>query len=352
MLVEFPWHLSLLEFALHLTPVLMMSLLIRYNAQRWLREPHEAGLHLVGGLLRTSTWWIYCLGFVYTLLRVRVPYIPTPKEGHGRNEWLLSLPNLVLAGICVAAARYGHYLTQTPYALLMMALALTNAALLFASVLMAQHELLKRLRQLATSARPLRWLLRQAENFLENQVGPRLLRLRTAAVFVAFFVFTTHSLISLGISLWLGRNTPSDALIWAHTGVGGVRIGQAATPPMSPMWTASVTAGTKAAPAVVELQLPPALGPHVTAATLAALDQQGSTPLLSWEVTGSRFQADAWQRSVATIRERNKPVLLRPLLRARTPAAYRKAWRELVTRFRAAGDTSAAWVWTPLVLIR
>ncbi|WP_460611962.1 glycosyltransferase family 2 protein [Hymenobacter seoulensis] len=349
-LIEFPWHLSLPQFALHLTPVLMISLLIRYNAQRWLREPQEAGLHLAGGFLRIGTWWIYCLGLVYTLLRVCVPYIPTPKEGRTGNEWQLSLPNLLLAGLSVAAARYAHYVTQTPYALLMMAIAMSNAGILLASVLMAQHDLLQRLVDLATSRRRWRWLLLKAEQLVTERANQLLPRLRTAAVFIAFFLFTTHSLISLGLGFWLRQTSPSDALIWVRTGVGKVRVGMAASP-ASTMWPASLappaqsTAST--APEVVEVRLAPSSPPQVDLATLEKLDAQGSLPMLSWEVQNGKDARAVWQQSVAKLRERNRPILLRPILQATTPTAYRTAWQQLVSNFRASGDTSAVWVWTP-----
>jgi cellulose synthase (UDP-forming) len=105
-LLKFPWHLSLPEFALHMLPVATIALLIRYNAQQWLREPHEPGLHLAGGILRIATWWVYSLGLIYTFFNVKVPYIPTPKEGQVKNEWLLSLPNLLLAALSVGAAAF------------------------------------------------------------------------------------------------------------------------------------------------------------------------------------------------------------------------------------------------------
>ena len=106
LLLEFPWHLSLPEFAVHMLPVTAVGLLIRYHAQQWLRERHEPGLHLAGGFLRIATWWVYTLGLVYTVFNVKVPYLPTPKEGPEKNEWPLSSLNLLLALVSIGAAVY------------------------------------------------------------------------------------------------------------------------------------------------------------------------------------------------------------------------------------------------------
>jgi cellulose synthase (UDP-forming) len=346
-LAEFPWHLSLPEFVLHLTPVVLVSLLIRYNAQRWLREPQEAGLHLAGGFLRIGTWWIYCLGLLYTLLRVRVPYIPTPKEGRESNEWQLSIPNLLMAIVCVAAARYGHYLTQTPYALLMMALAMSNAAILGASVAMAQHQLLKEVMRFITSRRPLQKFLLKLDQIVIEKSDALLPRLRTGAIYISFFLISAHSIISVGVSLWRNHSVPSPDLIWARTGLGKIRVGYAATS-MTTAWPAVAhTTLPDSTFGVQELRLQSGLGPKVSPMALQQLDAQGKMPILSWDVKNGTFGDAAWQHSVAVIRKRNKPVLLRPLIEARSAATYRVAWQKLVTRFRAAGDTSAVWVWTP-----
>ncbi|MBX0289844.1 glycosyltransferase [Hymenobacter sp. HSC-4F20] len=349
-LVEFPWHLSLPEFALHLSPVLAMSLLIRYNAQRWLREPQEAGLHVAGGILRTGSWWVYTLGLVYTLVGVRVPYIPTPKEGELHNEWKLSLPNLLLAAACLAAARYGHYLAQTPYALLMMSLALLNAGILLAAVLMAQHQLLAGIRRFFTSRPPIRRLLGWVERVAVGNATAFLPRLRTAAVQLAFLLFTTHTLLSVGVSVWAHQMTPSAAVIWAHTGVGPVRVGYSAPP--ATVWPTAASSGTLAdagAPAtLVELRCPPGPSPWVEPATLRQLMTQGRIPLLSWPVPSAARLRPAPRQLATTIAPRPAgPRLLRPLIAAKTPTAYRAAWRQLVTQRRAAGDSTAAWVWTP-----
>jgi cellulose synthase (UDP-forming) len=255
-----------------------------------------------------------------------------------------------MAGLCVAAARYGHFLTQTPYALLMMAIAMSNAAILGATVLMAQHNLLKGIMRVVNSIYPLRTLLQKLDQIAVAKSDAFLPRLRTGAVYIAFFLFSAHAAISFGVSLWRNTTALPQDLIWARTGIGEVRVGYAATsvPIIQPTSASSPThvlAGT--AQGVQELRLKPSLGPQVSAEALQQLDIQGNMPILSWEVTPTNFGDATWQSSVKTIRERNKAVLLRPIIKAQNSASYRKAWQQLVTRFRMAGDTSAVWVWTP-----
>ncbi|HLL93856.1 MAG TPA: glycosyltransferase, partial [Spirosoma sp.] len=95
-LLRFPLQVDLLLFGAVYVPLLLTGFLIRQYAQRWLIERHEAGFHLIGGILTSGTWWVYVLGLVYTLFRVDVPYIPTPKNDRPQNHFLLVLPNLLM----------------------------------------------------------------------------------------------------------------------------------------------------------------------------------------------------------------------------------------------------------------
>ncbi|MDO1451220.1 glycosyltransferase family 2 protein [Rhodocytophaga aerolata] len=135
---DYPWLMNPAVFFLYFTPYFLCSLSIRLFAQRWLYEPHEHGLHLLGGILRTGTWWVYIVGFVYTLLNIKVPYIPTPKEHNSKNEFRLGLPNLLLAIISLAAVVYGLNRDWQPYSFLMATFAACNAVVLLLAFLMGQ----------------------------------------------------------------------------------------------------------------------------------------------------------------------------------------------------------------------
>jgi cellulose synthase/poly-beta-1,6-N-acetylglucosamine synthase-like glycosyltransferase/exo-beta-1,3-glucanase (GH17 family) len=158
---NYPWLMNPAVFFFYFTPYFMCSLAVRLYAQRWLYEPGERGLHVLGGILRTGTWWVYIVGFVYTLLNIKVPYIPTPKEHDPKNEFLLGLPNLILAFVSLAAAAYGLYLDWQPYSFLMAGFAICNAIVLSMAFGMGQTtwaNSLKRLRnKVLLQNIPIKW---------------------------------------------------------------------------------------------------------------------------------------------------------------------------------------------------
>lgn len=141
-LAEFPWQVDLVEFFRMTLPILIMTILIRQHAQKWLLEKHERGFHFVGGLLRIGTWWIFALGFIYTLINVKVPYIPTPKEGTPENSWKLSLPNIIACCITLFAIVYGLQLDWSPYSFFMSGLAFLNVIILGYVVMIGQQKTL------------------------------------------------------------------------------------------------------------------------------------------------------------------------------------------------------------------
>jgi len=140
-LAEVPWEVNLKHFAAFFFPLLGISLLIRFYAQRWLLEKHERGFHVVGGMLRASTWWIFLVGFIYTILKVRVPYIPTPKEDEHRNYWKLSLPNVIASLCCFNIIIYGLSIDWTPYSFAMALYSLTSLIMLGYIVIISQQKL-------------------------------------------------------------------------------------------------------------------------------------------------------------------------------------------------------------------
>jgi len=353
-LAKSPWHLSLPQFALHMTPVVVMSLLIRYHAQRWLREPHERGLHLTGGLLRLGTWWIYLIGFVYTLIGVRVPYIPTPKEGgHQGNEWKLNLPNLFMAALCLVAAKYGRTLSWSVYTQLMSFVCLSNAVILLACVGLAQHELIRNTVGFAKKIFGTHWLstfgypLGKAKLALSR-------KLQTGSIPFAFGLALVHLIASLAVSVWLYRKAPTSDVIWARTGSGTIHVGPSMQLQQGSELPTKLVSYSSAHPAtssesLVELETPPALTPTAALPQLRKLDQPDQLVVLSWQVQDGAFSEVAWRRSINDMQQRSKkrPLLLRPIITAPNALAYRAAWHRLVNRFAAAGDTSIVWVWTP-----
>ena len=361
LLLEFPWHLSLPEFAVHMLPVTMVGLLIRYNAQRWLRERHEPGLHLAGGFLRIATWWVYSLGLIYTFLNVQVPYVPTPKEGRIKNEWLLCSLNLVLAFVSIGAAVYSMQVqgVRGPYTKLMATLALINAFILLVSVLMAQHALLNRLRALLWATRPLYNFKVRVEAVLNSAAGVITQRLRTGSIAFATGLAILHTLVSAGFVLvqWREQAAISDDYIWAHTGFGPLRIGApAAEADMPPAQAGLVTVEPlitwaktpKAAGQLISLELPAASGvTQVPVAAIEEINQRGDIPLLTWHPDEASAVDLVFRQQVLQLIKHENQLLLRPIFNVTNAAAYRRAWQQLTKSYRATGDTTVVWVWTP-----
>jgi cellulose synthase (UDP-forming) len=172
-LAEFPWYVSLGEFLIMFAPFFCISISIRLFAQRWYHEKNEKGFHLFGGILRTGTWWVFNLGLIYSILRIKVPYIPTPKDDKPKNNLLLSMPNILMWAISIGAivysqVTYGHLRSEfpNPYVQMMAAFALINIIILSAIILIGQERFMEWLRErflhasiLQPILRPLRLLI-------------------------------------------------------------------------------------------------------------------------------------------------------------------------------------------------
>ena len=346
-LSQFPWLVGLDELALHALPMLGMSLLIRCYVQRWLREPGESGLHLAGGFLRIGTWWVYTLGFVYAVLGVRVPYLPTPKEGRWGNEWLLVLPNLLLAGLLLLACKYGRVTAYGFYTNTMVALALVNVAIVLAAATLGQHEVIRNFIQ-DMAAWPFRGLvlrLHRLQALVSLALVPRLRRFSQPVAMA--------SLVAVGISChvratWMARDTPE----WLLTNTQSMHVGQdidSTAVNMVSTFTALGRTWPSAAEgdiAALRVELPEASSQ--LPAIVSTLATQQKVPLLSWPVKAATSQQDGyWHNAARQLRQVPGPVMLRPLLSTPTNRSYRRTWKRMVDIFRREGVRNVVWVWSP-----
>ena len=134
------WRIAPLQFVVWFTPLLLLCALIHYATQWWLLEPAEVGSHALGGILKYGTWWIYLTGMICSLCRIKVPYIPTPKEDVPENGWLISVPNAAVALLSIGAIAYGLSRDWSPHNLLMALFAGWNAAALGFVALISQKK--------------------------------------------------------------------------------------------------------------------------------------------------------------------------------------------------------------------
>lgn len=130
-----PFRMDMVDFALLGLPVIASVILVRHFVQRWVMEETERGFHIVGGLLFIGTWWVHILGLVYTLLRKKVPYIPTPKDDSGPDNWRLNIPNLLVLLASAGAIVYGLSYDLNPYSLVMAGIAGINCLIMIFNII-------------------------------------------------------------------------------------------------------------------------------------------------------------------------------------------------------------------------
>ncbi|MBA4744878.1 MAG: glycosyltransferase [Muricauda sp.] len=133
---KMPWTGNFLNFLIVGAPVFMSSFFIRIFVQKWVIERSERGFHVIGGLLQIITWWVFILGVVYTFVRKKVPYLPTPKQEEGTNL-LITIPSLVVAIVSITAIWYGLNTNITPFSIAMMGFAAINTLFMLFSLYLA-----------------------------------------------------------------------------------------------------------------------------------------------------------------------------------------------------------------------
>ncbi len=135
-----PWKGNVINFGLIYMPVLTSIICIRVYVQKWVMYKSERGIHLIGGLLMLCTWWIFVVGFIYTIIRKNVPYLPTPKDDKEATHFKILIPNLIVGVVSIFAVVYGLYLDFTPFSIVMSCFALLNAFFMFYTLAFAYEK--------------------------------------------------------------------------------------------------------------------------------------------------------------------------------------------------------------------
>jgi hypothetical protein len=135
-----PINLTVFDFLIYYTPLFFISQVIRFYHQKWYFEDHEKGTAILGGILFKATWWATMLGFFYSLIKKKVPYIPTPKDATIETPWKLLIPNFIVIAVSAFAIVYGLYRDYTPFSLFMAFLALLNILILSLGNFMAMQK--------------------------------------------------------------------------------------------------------------------------------------------------------------------------------------------------------------------
>lgn len=141
-----PMQINIEDFGLVVLPLVAAIVLIRHFVQWWVMEDEERGFHVVGGLLMIGTWWIFILGFVYTIFGKKVPYVPTPKDGNEANNWPLNVPNIAVLAFSVVAIVYGLYADWNPYNIVMAGFAGMNCLFMCFNIAASRQQQFRILR--------------------------------------------------------------------------------------------------------------------------------------------------------------------------------------------------------------
>ncbi|NJB85082.1 cellulose synthase/poly-beta-1,6-N-acetylglucosamine synthase-like glycosyltransferase [Lewinella marina] len=385
-LSEVPWTGNFGYFLILIGPILFTSFVLRFYIQKWLISDDERGFHIVGGVLEILTWWVFTLGFVYTLFNKKVPYLPTPKEGEDVTHYSLLLPNLAIGVLSLAAVAYGLWRDFTPFSIIMSGFALLNAAFMFFSIYLAFAATNETGKLRSKLPYPVRFLGRHAKRQLLWSLDAMTLTVRKLApVLLVGVLFAALTLMSI----YDREGFATIEAIPADTTM-------TTTPQLGIFYPAAPT-GLSSLDQIDQLEVKlhthadiissyiPWSGsadPAGELAQLRAIAGRGSVPMITWEPWVSHFPdlasmpgAEAEKRALhyiseghfddyvtefaTLLRSLDKPVYLRfahefdnpdyPWSAAggNTPKDFIAAWRHVYSLFQQAGATNVRWVWNP-----
>lgn len=141
----FPVKIDFITFSIHTCPFVLSIILIRHYVQKWVIDDSERGFHIIGGILLIGTWWVFNLGFIYTLIRKDVPYIPTEKGNKIGNNFVLNIPNLGVLAISISSVIYGLSKDWNPFTLIMSGITGVNIFFLVLVILGSEQNRIKSL---------------------------------------------------------------------------------------------------------------------------------------------------------------------------------------------------------------
>ncbi len=97
--VEMPFD----QFAVHLVPYVLITVVINLYVQRWYSDKSEYGIPWRTMLFERGTWYIYFLGLFYAVVGKKVLYLPTPKKAKAGRCCKLVIPHIVAVVLSASA---------------------------------------------------------------------------------------------------------------------------------------------------------------------------------------------------------------------------------------------------------
>ncbi|WP_245588170.1 glycosyltransferase [Algoriphagus terrigena] len=374
---EYPWLIDPEVFFVYFAPFFLFSFVYRYIAQAWLNEKEEKGLHLMGGILRVGTWWIYTIGFVYTLLKIKVPYIPTEKEHSTKGELLLGLPNLFIAIVSALAIGYGLSRDWQPYSMLMAFFASINAFILFFSFAIGQTTWVKH-------SKSEFYRFRDRFAIQEKQLSYLKLSRLAFRSFLILLLFSTSFLIISAIRIENSKLQTSALQAPNEKQLGGFYMGiyHARSDTQSDLSLIQKLEAESGQQWSVVSTYTAWDDDQIPAEKLKEIIAHGAIPMLTWEPFSNLFEDyadnddlrnnrrvfryildgyfDAYIDTMAiTLRDLHSPVFLRFAHEMENPMypwsasgkntseEFVEAWKYVHLRFEKVGAHNVSWVWSP-----
>ncbi len=166
-----PLKVSPMAFFQFYIPLFVSTIAIRQFNQKWLLENHERGSFILGGVLLKSAWWAFLLGFLYSLIKKKIPYIPTQKGYESETPLKLLIPNFIIILLSGVAIVYGLSHDLNPFSFFMAILAGTNVIIFSSGSLMAMQGVLFWVRKItkgkmiSRDSFPRKWASKQTYRF-------------------------------------------------------------------------------------------------------------------------------------------------------------------------------------------
>ncbi|MEN9569874.1 MAG: hypothetical protein RL172_1105 [Bacteroidota bacterium] len=360
-----PLKMDVLAFSLAALPLFAMTIIIRHYVQKWVAEENERGFHIVGGILQIGAWWVHSVGFIYTLLRKKVPYIPTPKNDNDALPLVLNIPNIIIAAISLIAIFYGFNYNYNPYTLFMAILA--SMQVFFMVFIFSVSGYTSNDGKVETIAKKLRqntWLIVKAHGVLRKYSV--ILAVLVLTLFIIGYRQTKQLPDFLpkpipGLQVFYnGLYNPTNTSGFSNTTTAFKNTGN--QPAIVSFYVATDQQGytflpTDSLPAVYNHQAIPLINWQVTGAF--AIDSTGPAEGLLLAINSGNMDA-AISQVANQLASLNKPVFLRPsftgfniqqqayLYSNTNPLQYIAAWKHLHQLFEDAGAHKVIWIWNPV----
>jgi cellulose synthase/poly-beta-1,6-N-acetylglucosamine synthase-like glycosyltransferase/beta-mannanase len=371
-----PFQMDLLFFTIASMPFLASTLAVRLFVQRWVMGEGEQGNHAVGGLLLIGTWWVHILGLFYTLIRKKVPYIPTPKDGNEANNWGLNMPNILVGLASLFAIFYGLSVDWNPYALVMACIAWVNFTVMGFNVMISRRNDLKRIKERFRIIKVMfiywRYFKQQFWNFRHHVLYSSIRRFALPLIIVISFA-AIYAVRADKAPVRKHKPNKQDVFysgIYSPGPTGGLTEMRHVLDQQQ-QYKAHVN--------IISLYIPWGDEERCLAPVqlIDSIYRNGSLPMITWEPWGSLFNHDAGnerkifarivegdfdaylQRFARQIRSFARPVFIRfahefdnpfypwSAQGENTAEEFRAAWKYVHDLFIREGAHLAIWVWNP-----